>query len=697
MRALLLALLLLPSVAAAQTASLVADSVAIEADDTLVAEGDVEVLYEGTRLKAKRVVFDRRRDRLTIEGPITVVEAGGEAILVAEQAALDRDLRAGILRSARLVLDRQLQLAAAEVVRAGDRYTALRNVVASSCQVCPGSPTPLWEIRARRVVHDELERQIYFEGAQFRVAGVPLVYLPRLRLPDPTVERATGLLVPRLRFSSDLGAGIKVPYFIVLGRSADLTLGPYLAASTRTLEFRYRQAFRSGLVGIEGAVSDDDLRDASRGYVFAEGAFDLPAGFLLSFDIEQASDDDYLLDYGYSDASRLTNEVRLVRARRDELVRAGLTGFEVLRAGPRTEEEILLQSYGRAAHERRFDVARLGEFRLGLDAADVRRGQGGGGAGRDVARLGATAGWQADRLVGRGVVLEGQAELGLDAYAVRNDPAFDGSITRSFARAGLTLRWPLTRARGAATETLQPLLQLAWADASDADVPNEDSRLVEFDEGNLLALDRFPGRDRVEEGVHLNVGLDWSRLGPESRIGVTAGRVLRFGGKDQFGAGTGLDGAASDWLAALHLELGDRLSLTNRAIVDDDLSPTRNELRLAWAADETALAASHVWLEDDPLEGETGDVNEVVFDLATALSRRWRGQLEGRYSLSTGEADRARLGLTWQNECLQVDLSLSRRFTSSSSVDTSTDFGLEVSLLGFGAGDGRRTRRTCPG
>ena len=113
----------------------------------------------------------------------------------------------------------------------------LANVVASTCQVCPAQPTPLWEIRAARVVHDSLERQIYFDRAQFRLAGVPIAYIPRLRLPDPSVRRTSGLLTPQLRFSSELGPGLKLPYFLTLGRSADLTLTPYLAERDRTLQF----------------------------------------------------------------------------------------------------------------------------------------------------------------------------------------------------------------------------------------------------------------------------------------------------------------------------------------------------------------------------------------------------------------------------------------------------------------------------
>lgn len=96
---LVMALLLWPLQAPAQTASLVADSLGIEADDRLVAEGRVEILYGDTRLQADRLVFDQNEGRLVIDGPITLTQ-GDRVVILADQAELDSDLQDGILRSA---------------------------------------------------------------------------------------------------------------------------------------------------------------------------------------------------------------------------------------------------------------------------------------------------------------------------------------------------------------------------------------------------------------------------------------------------------------------------------------------------------------------------------------------------------------------------------------------------------------------
>ena len=70
----------------------------------MVAEGNVEVFFDGTRMSARRITFDQATDSLTIEGPIFIVASDG-TILTATEASLDPQLRNGILHGARLVLN----------------------------------------------------------------------------------------------------------------------------------------------------------------------------------------------------------------------------------------------------------------------------------------------------------------------------------------------------------------------------------------------------------------------------------------------------------------------------------------------------------------------------------------------------------------------------------------------------------------
>ena len=178
MRWLLLALTLLaaPLARAQDQATLVADQVSVQSDSVLSATGHVEVFFNGQHLTASTIIYNKATDRLTITGPIRIDDGMGN-LMLADQADLSADLTEGMLTSARIMLHQKLQLAASEMQRSDKgRYTALRNVAASSCNICAGSTTPLWEIRAREVVHDALSQQIWFSDASLRFAGLPVAF-----------------------------------------------------------------------------------------------------------------------------------------------------------------------------------------------------------------------------------------------------------------------------------------------------------------------------------------------------------------------------------------------------------------------------------------------------------------------------------------------------------------------------------------
>lgn len=705
--AILLAVLPLAGPGLAQDrATLIADSIFLTGNNLLTAEGAVEAYYQGARVRAARIVYDATTDRMTISGPIALTDQSGTVIL-AESAEMSRDLQDGILKSARMVLAEQLQLAAIEVNRIGGRYTRLDKVVASSCQVCASNPRPLWEIRARRVVHDQEARQIYFDHAQFRVAGVPIFYLPRLRMPDPTLTRATGFMLPILRTTSELGPGLKLPYFIVIGESRDLTLTPYLSTQrTATLALRYREALRNGSIEVNGALSDDDIRPGeTRGYLFGDATVTLPRDFVLGVQVQTASDDAYLLDYGISDTDWLSSGVTLERTRRNEHVSLGFFNHQSLRAGD--TNSTLPNLAADFDFQRRFSPRVIGgEGKLSFQmhghrrASSVNFDANGDGVtdGRDVSRATLGLDWRRSWTMANGMVLSGATNIMADVYAISQDAAFPGSVARMLPQAAVELRWPWVRSEaGGGAQVIEPVAQVIFAPRSLDAVPNDDSTVATLDEGNLFAFSRFPGADLRELGNRLNLGLSWTRFDAAGwSLGVTGGRVFRTDDLGQFTPGSGLDGTASDWLFSAQLLTGGGFAVNNRVLFDDGFDFSRNEFSLAWDSGRYALNANYLWLVADPSEGRPTATSELVLDSGWDMANNWRGLVAGRYDFNLQRAAKAEIGLSYRNECAAVDLSLSRRFTSSTSVAPSTDFNVSVSLVGFGTGaDGRSYRRSC--
>ena len=665
-----------PSSATADAATVLADRMILQADNTLIASGGVVVWYQDARLVASRIIVNGDSGDLTIEGPIHlsrpgVTDPGRDAIVIADSAQLDRKLQDGIIRGARLIIARELQLAARQATRSGEgRFTRLDRVVASACLVSPQNPTPLWEIRARSITHDAQTRLITFENPQLRAFGIPIAATPfTITAPDPTVDRKSGFLRPEIRTTSNLGFGVKIPYFQTLGDQADLTITPYVSANrTRTLELRYRQAFARGVTEWNGAISRDDIMPGkTRGYVFGNAAFDLPRGYRLGIQVQAASDRGYLLDYGITDADRLWSGISLERITREKLFFGRVGNYESLR-----DDENNATSPAQVADviwQRRFVPDLIGgQGLMEWSAHAHRRPSDADQVGRDVARGSVGLDWRRQEILPGGLVGAAIAGLDADLYRIAQDSRYDDVETRVDPRIGVELRWPLIGGSGGATHLVEPVAQLLWSPpGSDKEIPNEDSRLIEFDEGNLFSDNRFPGYDARETGLRANLGLSWTRIDPTGwSLGLTAGRVLRNRPDRAFAPDSPLAGRRSDWLLAANYDSGNGLAIANRALFDDDFNISRNELRLGLLRPDLQVSAGHLWIDSDAAEGRDSDISELTGNVGWQVRRGWWANAETRYDFVADRAQSASLDLAYRNECLTMEMGVSRRFTASS-------------------------------
>ncbi|MGA9410184.1 MAG: LPS assembly protein LptD [Roseobacter sp.] len=678
-------------------AVLVADEVFVTADRELVARGNVEAFQGAVRIKAQEIRYDRVTGQLTVVGPITLQD-GDTITVLASSAELSQSLQSGLLTGARIVIDQQLQLASAQMQRVNERYSQLYKTAVTSCDVCDDGKPPLWQIRARRIIHDKEERQLYFDQAQFRVRNVPVFYVPRLRLPDPTVERTSGFLIPSFRRTSELGFGIKVPYFFALRDDRDLTVTPYLSERTRTLEFRYRQAFVNGDIEFNTAISRDDERPGkTRGYLFGDGAFDLRNDFKLEFTIETTSDDAYLQDYGYSSKDRLESQVLVSRAKRDEYVAGSLINYQSLRDSE--QNSTIPTIVGDLFYQRRFfPTAVPGELRFTANLHNHIRYSDRDIVGRDVQRLNTEANWLHSFDLPGGVRAETQMGLAGDIFNITQDSTTPQNQTQFTPFTTLALRYPMTRTeQSGATQFIEPIGQIAWTGSSQLDIPNEESTLVDFDGGNLLALSRFPAPDRRERGTVGAFGINWSRFALNgSEHALTLGQVVRSEEDDSFTASSGLTGTESDYLAAGQIKTQNGFAITARTLFDQSFNFTKAEVLGGYSHSRGTLTGSFLWLIKDPAENRFLDTSEVFLDGFYNIDRVWRARADWRYDLVENRSSTAGIGITYENECVEVDFSVRRRYTSSSSLEPSTSLGFTIGLRGFSARRGTETyARTC--
>ena len=126
-----------------------------------------------------------------------------------------------------------------------EQKTIFTKSIFTLCDYRENDKCPPWSIQANEMLHDQKKKTIYYDNAVIKVYDFPILFLPKLSHPDPTVDRRSGFLVPSFSDSKNLGSGFDIPYFWALGKDKDFTLRNNIFASENPLFLgEYRQAFK---------------------------------------------------------------------------------------------------------------------------------------------------------------------------------------------------------------------------------------------------------------------------------------------------------------------------------------------------------------------------------------------------------------------------------------------------------------------
>ena len=191
---------LTPGVGFSRTAPVgfIANQVHYERNHTLVvASGHVEAWQNNTVLRADKVTFNRTSGVATALGHVVLMEPDG-TVLYARTAVLTHQMRDGILHQLAARLKQNARLVANGGKRTAGVLDQMSKVVYSTCNLCRKHPDrpPLWQIRAASATEDSQHKRIEFTNTEMQILGVPVAWFPYFWTADPSVKRASGILIP---------------------------------------------------------------------------------------------------------------------------------------------------------------------------------------------------------------------------------------------------------------------------------------------------------------------------------------------------------------------------------------------------------------------------------------------------------------------------------------------------------------------
>ena len=175
-------------------------------------------------------------------------------------------------------------------------FTTINKGIFTTCQKRDGCPP--WSIQSQKIEHDRAKKQIEYKNAILKVYDLPVFYFPKFFHPDPSVNRQSGFLNPRINQSDILGSSITEPYFKVISENKDYTFSPtWFDKDIISLQNEYRQANdNSNFLADFGIING--YKNNNRSHLFINYDLDLKLENYLTSNlfvsVEQVSNDTYL-------------------------------------------------------------------------------------------------------------------------------------------------------------------------------------------------------------------------------------------------------------------------------------------------------------------------------------------------------------------------------------------------------------------
>jgi LPS-assembly protein len=718
----LLLTLVLPGLAAAQPlagaaglapidrnkpVTFIADQVEYDREAGIVtASGHVEAWQGDHVLRADKIVYDRNTDVAAAFGNVVLFEPN--ETLFSDYAELTEGMRDGVLRGMRSRLAENGRLVANGVRRTEGKINELSRVVYTTCNLCAQDPTkpPLWQIRALSAVQDTEHKKIEYYDAVMEMYGVPIAYFPYFWHPDPSVKRASGLLLPSFGSSHYLGAFYAQPYYAVIDDQSDLTVTPMVTTkSGLQLSGEYRYRFNEGTLSVFG--SGADVNGQAQGSIYAKGRFNYDDTWRYGFDLNRASSSDYVRNFSLSrylsgDANILTSQAFVegfgegAYTRLDARAYQGLSNTIVDSQLPVVMPRYVYNYVGQ--------LDQLGgRFSATAGAFNVVRT-----VGTNTQRANLTLDWERPATGPLGdlwkLTLHGDAAT-YNATRLNQQPNFStadaNSTTRALPQFAVDARWPFVRDSGSwGSQVIEPRVQLVVApragDSQLTQIPNEDSLDLEFTDQNLFGFNRFPGIDRLEGGQRINAAMQGTWYLGGTTFDAFIGQSYQSQADLMMPVSSGLRDTVSDIVGRISFAPTTWLNLTYRTRLDKNSGQTRFGDALATVGGSLLqVSAGYIYTTYNPYNfynqappppassGYTTPRNEITLGADSRFSSYHLGAYVRR-DLTLGQFVNVGANVAYEDECYILQGLLYKRYTSINGDNGSTTVLLQMTFKTIG-------------
>ena len=270
-----------------------------QGERVVVFEGNVDIHVGTYRLQADKVTDYEAETRIVAEGNV-VFDQGDQQRITGSRAEWNYKTKTGFFVDSTGFTNQtqdgtRLYFTADRIER-----ISLDTIIAENAQITAcDENVPKWSFHAKRAKIKTGDRA-RLVSPNFRIKGVPIIYLPYASVSIKNRDRASGFLTPTFSGSGAKGFRVSQAYYLTLGRSADITFrgdvytkrGLGFGTDLRT-RANSRSFLNAGFFYVKdrvlGPQADAQHPDQGGSSFYVEGVHYFPNGFTAAADVNVTS------------------------------------------------------------------------------------------------------------------------------------------------------------------------------------------------------------------------------------------------------------------------------------------------------------------------------------------------------------------------------------------------------------------------
>ena len=556
------------------------------------------------------------------------------------------------------------------------------------CDYRKNDKCPPWSLQAKEMIHDKKKKTIYYNNAVIKVYDFPILFLPKLSHPDPTVDRRSGFLIPSFSDSKNLGAGFDIPYFWALDKDKDFTLRNKLFASENPLFLgEYRQAFKkSNLIldfGYTGGYKKTTTtkKSGDKSHFFSKFTKNFKgknnSDNSIELTVQNVSNDKYLKLYKIKsnlieyEKDILENSFAFNRENENSFLGFKASAYETLKDDYNDKYEYILPDV--IFDRNLFASSKYGNLdltsNLNIHNYDTNK---------FTKFLVNDLDWKfktnnfASGLKGNWI-----GKLKNVNYETKNTSEYkDDPETEFFGALGYLGKIDLFKNNNNNNYLLTPKMLLRYAPGN----MRKDNSKFKLNNKNIFSLDRLNSYNNFENGLSATLGFDYEVKNNEKELNFSIGQIINKKENQDMPSSSSLDEKLSDLVGNANIKINNSLDFDYNFALDQNYKDLNyNEIGFNFNLNP-------IKFDIDYLQEKKHIGNQEYFKTNVQYSKSDNGlfAFEMKRNIITNSSEYYNLSYEYLNDCLRAGLVYRREFYNDSELESENSLMFKITLTPFG-------------